>query len=148
MGGGDDNRDNDGARKQHYYGSSGSSKRDSPSDETRRWGRDLSKSISGGDGLEDRNALRMPGATDEGRAPEGIICQLSKRVAKDPVRTPYGHVRTWRYRIFVLFMRIAIVILKNNLLLSFTKEAHLIPLLPPPPLPFTCGHSFSYSIGK
>lgn len=34
----------------------------------------------------------MPGSTDEGKAPEGIICQLSKRVARDPVRTPYGHV--------------------------------------------------------
>lgn len=34
----------------------------------------------------------MPGETDEGQAPEGIICQLSKRVARDPVRTPYGHV--------------------------------------------------------
>ncbi len=36
----------------------------------------------------------MPGETDEGKAPEGIICQLSKRVARDPVRTPYGHVST------------------------------------------------------
>ncbi|CAM9694928.1 unnamed protein product, partial [Ectocarpus sp. 8 AP-2014] len=34
----------------------------------------------------------MPGETDEGQAPEGIICQLSKRVARDPVRTPYGHL--------------------------------------------------------
>lgn len=41
------------------------------------------------------NALRMPGATDEGQAPEGITCQLSKRVARDPVRTPYGHVSFW-----------------------------------------------------
>ncbi|CAM9101157.1 unnamed protein product, partial [Scytosiphon promiscuus] len=38
------------------------------------------------------NSLRMPGATDEGQAPENIICQLSKRVARDPVRTPYGHL--------------------------------------------------------
>lgn len=40
----------------------------------------------------DSNSLGMPGETDEGQAPEGIICQLSKRVARDPVRTPYGHV--------------------------------------------------------
>lgn len=127
MSGGDDNMDNDGARKRHYYGHSGSSKRASSSDETRRLGRGLSRNISGGDGLGDRNALKMPGATDEGRAPEGIICQLSKRVAKDPVRTPYGHVRTWRYEVFVLFMRIAIVILKNILLHSFTRESPFMP---------------------
>lgn len=36
--------------------------------------------------------LRMPGVTDEGKAPDSIICQLSKRVVRDPVRTPYGHV--------------------------------------------------------
>ncbi|CAN0521238.1 unnamed protein product [Ectocarpus sp. 12 AP-2014] len=40
----------------------------------------------------DSNSLGMPGETDEGQAPEGIICQLSKRVARDPVRTPYGHL--------------------------------------------------------
>ncbi|CAB1097818.1 unnamed protein product [Ectocarpus sp. CCAP 1310/34] len=40
----------------------------------------------------DSNSLGMPGETDEEQAPEGIICQLSKRVARDPVRTPYGHL--------------------------------------------------------
>ncbi|CAM9511676.1 unnamed protein product [Ectocarpus sp. 13 AM-2016] len=40
----------------------------------------------------DSNSLGMPGETDEGQAPKGIICQLSKRVARDPVRTPYGHL--------------------------------------------------------
>lgn len=43
--------------------------------------------------IRELNSLRMPGATDEGQAPDSILCQLSKRVVRDPVRTPYGHVR-------------------------------------------------------
>lgn len=46
----------------------------------------------GGRNSPAENSLRMPGGTDEGLAPARIICQLSKRVARDPVRTPYGHV--------------------------------------------------------
>lgn len=38
------------------------------------------------------NCLRISRSTDEKEAPEEIICQLSKRVVRDPVRTPYGHV--------------------------------------------------------
>eukprot|EP00903_Cladosiphon_okamuranus_P011682 g10988.t1 len=73
------------------------SKRDS--DERRHAGGDGRGGSGGGrgrredeEGGRETNALRMPGATDEGEAPEGIICQLSKRVARDPVRTPYGHL--------------------------------------------------------
>lgn len=34
----------------------------------------------------------MPGVTDEGKVPRGMICELSKKIVRDPVRTPYGHV--------------------------------------------------------
>lgn len=48
---------------------------------------------SDGDGDGAREAgWRKPRSTDVGKAPEGIICQISKRVVQDPVRSPYGHV--------------------------------------------------------